>query len=162
MKKRIFFIATLVGMIAFTGCQRFDFDEARQEAIRQNAANIFGEIDPNQDWNSSISGSVTITADAPLYDVVSVQILTESPFLNDDARVVAEAKAQKGQSVTLDYDVLNSYETLVAACVDSKGHYYITTFKVTDSQVSFIGTATTRAARRAATMGGPDASLIKV
>ena len=46
MKKRIFFIATLVGMIAFTGCQRFDFDEARQEAIRQNAANIFGEIDP--------------------------------------------------------------------------------------------------------------------
>lgn len=162
MKKRIFFIATLVGMIAFTGCQRFDFDEARQEAIRQNAANIFGEIDPNQDWNSSISGSVTITADAPLYDVASVQILTESPFLNDDARVVAEAKVQKGQTVTLDYDVLNSYETLVAACVDSKGHYYITTFKVTDSQVSFIGTATTRAARRAATMGGPDASLIKV
>ncbi len=162
MKKRIFFIATLVGMIAFTGCQRFDFDEARQEAIRQNAANIFGEIDPDQDWNSSISGTVTITADAPLYDVVSVQILTESPFLNDDARIVAETKAQKGQSVTLDYDVLNSYETLVAACVDSKGHYYITTFKVTDSQVSFIGTATTRAARRAATMGGPDASLIKV
>ena len=58
MKKRIFFIATLVGMIAFTGCQRFDFDEARQEAIRQNAANIFGEIDPDQDWNSSISGSL--------------------------------------------------------------------------------------------------------
>lgn len=162
MKKRIFFIATLVGMIAFTGCQRFDFDEARQEAIRQNAANIFGEIDPNQDWNSSISGTVSITADAPLYDVVSVQILTESPFLNDDARVVAEAKVQKGQTVTLDYDVLNSYETLVAACVDSKGHYYITPFKVTDSQVSFLGTATTRAARRTAATGVPNASLIKL
>lgn len=162
MKKRIFFIATLVGMITFTGCQRFDFDEARQEAIRQNAANIFGEIDPNQDWDSSISGTIAITADAPLYDVVSVQILTESPFLNDDARVVAEAKAQKGQTVTLDYNVLNSYETLVAACVDSKGHYYITPFKVTDSQVSFLGTATTRAARRAAATGAPDASLIKV
>ena len=162
MKKRIFFIATLVGMIAFTGCQRFDFDEARNEAIRQNATNIFGEIDPNQDWNSSISGSVTITADAPLYDVVSVQILTESPFLNDDARVVAEAKAQKGQAVTLNYDVLNSYETLVAACVDSKGHYYITPFKVTDSQVSFLGTATTRAARRTAATGVPNASLIKL
>jgi hypothetical protein len=162
MKKRIFFTATLVGMIAFTGCQRFDFDEARNEAIRQNATNIFGEIDPNQDWNSSISGSVTITADAPLYDVVSVQILTESPFLNDDARVVAEAKAQKGQAVTLNYDVLNSYETLVAACVDSKGHYYITPFKVTDSQVSFLGTATTRAARRTAATGVPDASLIKL
>lgn len=162
MKKRIFFIATLVGMIAFTGCQRFDFDEARNEAIRQNATNIFGEIDPNQDWNSSISGSVTITADAPLYDVVSVQILTASPFLNDDARVVAEAKAQKGQAVTLNYDVLNSYETLVAACVDSKGHYYITPFKVTDSQVSFLGTATTRAARRTAATGVPNASLIKL
>lgn len=149
MKKRIFFIATLVGMIAFTGCQRFDFDEARQEAIRQNAANIFGEIDPNQDWNSSISGTVTITADASLKEITRVQILTESPLLNPDTRVVAEANVQKGQTVTLDYDVLNSYTRLIAACVDSKGHYFIKGFDIGETNVSFKKGATTRAARRA-------------
>lgn len=150
MKKRIFFIATLVGMIAFTGCQRFDFDEARQEAIRQNAANIFGEIDPNQDWNSSISGTVTITADASLKNIARVQILTESPLLNPDTRVVAEANVQKGQTVTLNYDVLNSYKRLIAACVDSEGHYFFKGFDIGETNVSFKKGATTRAARRSA------------
>ena len=150
MKKRIFFIATLVGMITFTGCQRFDFDEARQEAIRQNATNIFGEIDPNQDWNSSISGTVTITADASLKNIARVQILTESPLLNPDTRVVAEANVQKGQTVTLDYDVLNSYTRLIAACVDNEGHYFFKGFDIGETNVSFKKGATTRAARRSA------------
>ena len=150
MKKRIFFIATLVGMIIFTGCQRFDLDEARQEAIRQNATNIFGEIDPNQDWNSSISGTVTITADASLKNIARVQILTESPLLNPDTRVVAEANVQKGQTVTLDYDVLNSYKRLIAACVDGEGHYFFKEFNIGETNVSFKKGATTRAARRSA------------
>ena len=150
MKKRIFFIATLVGMITFTGCQRFDFDETRNEAIRQNAANIFGEIDPNQDWNSSISGTVTITADASLKNIARVQILTESPLLNPDTRVVAEANVQKGQTVTLNYDVLNSYKRLIAACVDSEGHYFFKGFDIGETNVSFRKGATTRAARRSA------------
>ena len=150
MKKRIFFIATLVGMITFIGCQRFDFDETRNEAIRQNAANIFGEIDPNQDWNSSISGTVTITADASLKNIARVQILTESPILNPDTRVVAEANVQKGQTVTLNYDVLNSYTRLIAACVDSEGHYFFKGFDIGETNVSFKKGATTRAARRSA------------
>ena len=149
MKKKILFIATLVGMTMFTSCQRFDFDEAQEEAIRQNAENIFGTIDPNQTWSSSVTGTVTITADASLKDIARVQILTESPFLNPNARVVAEAKAQKGQTVTLDYDVLNSYNRLIAACVDSKGHYHIKGFNIGETNVSFKN-ATTRAARRAA------------
>jgi hypothetical protein len=149
MKKKILFIATLVGMAMFTNCQRFDFDEARQEAVRHNAEQIFGEIDPNQTWSSSVSGTVTITADASLKDIARVQILTESPFMNPNARVVAEAKVQKGQTVTLDYDVLNSYNRLIAACVDSKGRYHIKGFDIGETNVSFKS-GTTRAARRAA------------
>ena len=41
MKKKILFIATIVGMIILVGCQRFDFEEARQDAIRQNAEKIW-------------------------------------------------------------------------------------------------------------------------
>jgi hypothetical protein len=149
MKKKILFIATLVGMSMFTSCNRFDFDEARQEAIRQNAEKVFGDIDPNQTWSSSVSGTVTITADASLKEITRVQILTESPFMNPNARVVAEAQVQKGQTVTLDYDVLNSYNRLIAACVDSKGHYHIKGFDIGETNVSFKN-GTTRAARRAA------------
>lgn len=150
MKKKILFIATLVGMSMFIGCQRFDFEEAHQEAIRQNAENIFGKIDPNQDWNSSVSGTVTITADAPLKTIARVQILTESPFMNPDAQVVAEAEVQKGQSVTLNYDVLNSYTRLMAACIDNEGHYHVKGFNIGDEKVSFKSGATTRAAARRA------------
>ena len=149
MRKRILFIATVVGMILFTSCQRFDFDEARQEAIRQNAENIFGTIDPNQDWDSSISGTVTITADASLKNIARVQILTESPLMNPDTRVVAEASVQKGETVTLDYNVLNSYKRLIAACIDSEGHYFFKGFDIGETNVSFKKGATTRAARRA-------------
>ena len=150
MKKKILFIATLVGMSMFIGCQRFDFEEAHQEAIRQNAENIFGKIDPNQDWNSSVSGTTTITADAPLKTIARVQILTESPFMNPDAKVIAETEAQKGQTVTLDYDVLNSYTRLIAACIDNEGHYHIKGFNIGDEKVSFKSGATTRAAARRA------------
>lgn len=150
MKKKILFIATLVGMSMFIGCQRFDFEEAHQEAIRQNAENIFGKIDPNQDWNSSVSGTVTITADASLKTISRVQILTESPFMNPNAQVVAEAEVQKGQSVTLNYDVLNSYTRLMAACIDNEGHYHVKGFNIGDEKVSFKSSATTRAAARRA------------
>lgn len=149
MKKKILFIATLVGMSMFTSCHRFDFEEARQEAIRQNAEKVFGDIDPNQTWSSTVSGTVTITADASLKEIARVQILTESPFMNPNARVVADAQVQKGQTVTLNYDVLNSYNRLIAACVDSKGHYHIKGFDIGETNVSFKS-GTTRAARRAA------------
>ena len=149
MKKKILFIATLVGMSMFTSCHRFDFEEARQEAIRQNAEKVFGDIDPNQTWSSTVSGTVTITADASLKEIARVQILTESPFMNPNARVVADAQVQKGQTVTLNYDVLNSYNRLIAACVDSKGHYHIKGFDIGETNFSFKS-GTTRAARRAA------------
>jgi hypothetical protein len=146
MKKKILFITTLVGITMFIGCQRFDFEEARQDAIRQNAEKIFGTIDPNQDWNSSVSGTVTITADASLKSIARVQILTESPFMNPDARVVEEAEVQKGQTVTLNYDVPNSYTRLIAACIDNEGHYQIKGFNIGEEKVSFKSGAATRAA----------------
>ena len=162
MKKKILFIATIVGMIILVGCQRFDFEEARQDAIRQNAEKIFGAIDPNQDWNSSVSGTVTITADASLKNIARVQILTESPFMNPDARVVEEAEVQKGQTVTLNYDVPNSYTRLIAACIDNEGHYHVKGFNIGDEKVSFKSGATTRAAGTRRASSDIDLSSLKL
>lgn len=143
-----------MGLLVLTGCVK-DFDAesyARQKEeaqINENAKLIFGDIDPAQNWNSISNGTVTVQTDAALSNIVKVQILTESPFLNDNAKVLAEADAQQGQTVTLNYQAPNAYEKLVAACVDNKGHYYIQVFNIGDQAVSFQQASGSRSMRAA-------------
>ena len=120
-----------------------------QDDIDKNVAKIFGSIDPNHTWSSITQGSVTITADADLDDIVKVQILTESPFFNEDAKVLNEVNATKGQTVTLSYDAPSYYDHLVAACVNSQGVYYIQVFDINDTKVSFSEVQKTRSMTRA-------------
>ena len=81
-------------------------------------------------------------------DIVKVQILTEAPYFNEDARVLNEAPVSNSQSISLTYDCPSDYTELVAACVDSKGVYYIAAFNAGDTQVNFQKRAMTRAAFR--------------
>ena len=131
MKKQ--FIFTLIATAAFASCNKFDLnydqtalDNQDTKAINENATKVIGNIDPEQDWNSINSNTVTVTANANLADIVKVQILTESPFLNPEAKVLSEKAATNGQTVTLSYDAPNAYSQLIAACVNSKA---TTTFK---------------------------------
>lgn len=140
---------TLITVLAFSSCAQ-DFNYDPTEKIMSNAENIFGLIDPNQDWRTVTSGTVTVTANADLDDITKVQILTESPFFNDNAKILAEADATAGQTVTLNYDAPRGTETLIAACVDSKGHHYIKPFDLSTTQVSFAtAAARTRTLTRA-------------
>ena len=137
--------------IAFTLCGCTSHDEGNDEynnaLIKENAQKVFGNIDPAQDWNSIKQGSVTITADANLDNIEKVQILTESPFCNNDAAILNEAKVEKGQKVTLVYDAPNVYDKLFAACVSSEGKYFVKVFNLGESSVSFKSTATARMTR---------------
>jgi hypothetical protein len=148
MKKRT--VLLLAVAVTLAGCSKYgdEFDEYMQEQEIQgtidNATKIFGEIDPNQDWNSVNSGSITVTANANLNDIVKVQVLTESPFFNSEAKVLCEAPARNGDVVTLKYDAPNCYSQLVAACVNSKGVYHIQVFDVNATSVKF---STANAAR---------------
>ena len=160
MKKVLYL--TVGCVLALTSCTKYDFDMDRSTVSKDNAEKIFGIIDPNQDWSSTKNGTVTVTADANLYDIAKVQILTESPFMNKNAKVLAEVEAQKGMTVTLTYDAPNVYDRLIAACVDSKGHYFIKGFDIKENKVSFQSANTrTRGVTRGST-SFPDASLIKV
>lgn len=168
MKK---FLFMLLGATAIVSCNKFDlnYDEARQaeeaketQEIKENAAKIFGDIDPRQDWNSINSGTVSVTANANLDDVVKVQILTEAPFLNNEAKVLSEANVKKGGQVTLTYDAPNAYKQLVAACVDSKGVYYIQVFDVGQTNVSFAQTTKASSPRRALANEAPDFTSLKL
>ena len=42
-----------------------DPSEVTKEDIQANTANIFGSIDPNQDWNLINKGTISVFADAP-------------------------------------------------------------------------------------------------
>ncbi len=149
-----------------TSCNHLDLDQQAAtvsqdtEAINDNASTILGDIDPNHNWSSITSGSVTIQADAAMSDIAKVQILTESPFMNSGAKVLSESRATNGQSVVLTYDAPNNYTELVAACVSSDGEYYITTFVPGASAVSFQSAVSQPVARRAsaASYSFPDIS----
>ncbi len=161
--KKLFTIAVL-GLVLSSCTKGFDAPEptpdptpdptptnnkATQEEINANVAKVFGTtFSSDQDWRSTTKYTVTITADAPMSDIAKVQILTEAPYFNEDARVLNEATTSKGQSVSLTYDCPAEYTELVAACVDSKGIYYVAGFKAGDAQVNFqkAAQARTRAA----------------
>ena len=160
MKKVLYL--TVGCVLVLTSCTKYDFDMDRSTVSKEHAESVLGMIDPNQDWSSVNNGTITVTADANLYDVVKVQILTESPFMNTSAKVLAEVETQKGQTVTLTYDAPNIYDRLIAACIDSKGHYYIKGFDLNESQVSFQNTNTrTRGITRAST-SFPNVSLVNI
>ncbi len=167
MKKQ--FIFTLIATAAFASCNKFDLnydqtalDNQDTEAINENATKVIGNIDPEQDWNSINSNTVTVTANANLTDIVKVQILTESPFLNPEAKVLSEKAATNGQTVTLSYDAPNAYSQLIAACVNSKGNYYIQVFDANaPKSVSFTQTKAS-APRRASASDVPSFTTLKL
>lgn len=152
MKKIAFFL--LASSLLLVNCSSHDDVTASepnvpldQTAIKANAEKLFGTIDPSQNWSSTSQGVVNIVADANLNDIVKVQILTESPFANTDAAVLNEATVKKGDAVKLIYDAPNIYDVLFAACVDSKGKYYVKAFNVGQNEVSFAASASSRMTR---------------
>ena len=138
--KRITNLAILA-LLGLSSCtQEFTYDPTQE--IKENAENIFGLIDPNQDWRTTTSGTVTVTANANLDNITKVQILTESPFFNDQAKILAEAEVTAGQTVTLNYDAPRSNTRLIAACIDSNGKYFIKGFNIGDEEVNYQTSST--------------------
>lgn len=138
-------IYALLSILSLGSCTKeFVYNDAND--IKENAEQIFGLIDPNQDWRTTTSGTITVTADADLANITKVQLLTESPFFNPDATILAEADATAGQTVTLSYDAPRTNTRVIAACVDGNGKYYIKGFNIGEKSVSFrSSTAATRA-----------------
>lgn len=165
MKHFEFLPITLIGILTICSCtNNYETDLYDSGAVAEkNAKTILGDYDKNQDWNTITSGSITIKANAPLENIAKVQILTESPFFNEDAVVLNEAQAESGKTITLTYSAPKTRETLVAACVSSDGNYYIQVFNIGDKEVSFVGNSSAQARKtRAASNEAPTISTIKL
>lgn len=147
--KKLHLVLMTAASLLFVNCMNHDDDmnvniPLDKNAVSENAKELFGEIDPSQDWSSITQGSIIVTADADLKDIEKVQILTESPFSNSNAFVLNEANVSKGQKVKLVYDAPNVYDTLFAACISKDKTYYVKVFSVNDSEVSFTEPANAR------------------
>lgn len=138
----------LLSAVILAACGKsYELDEAQfnEESIKYNTEKQLGiTIDPEQTWADILNGSITIKADADLDDIVKVQILNESPFGNDEATILNSVDCQKGDVLTLTYEAPGTTTELVAACVSSKGVYYIKVFNVGESNLSFASTANAR------------------
>lgn len=138
MKFKNLFLFAAIAIVASCGKYQFDATQVNQEISLQRAKNQLGvEIDPNQNWRPIRHGSVTITANAELENIVKVQLLTESPFGNEDAEILASKDCSAGQQVTLTYEAPDYLTELVAACVNNKGVYYIKVFDIENTSVDF-------------------------
>lgn len=122
-------------------------DPTLEEEINANVTKVFGvTFDPNHDWNSTISGSVTINVNST--DVEKVQLLayTEADFVNEfneketSMTVLNEADVKNQSTVTLYYDAPKSNE-LYAAFI-TKNDFILK--KVEASSVSYSRSAKTR------------------
>ena len=161
MKK--FILPALTIAISLCSCMSHDdanYDGQDNAAIIENAEKIFGTIDANQDWSSINKGSISIIADADLNDIAKIQILTEAPFGNTNAKVLNEAETRKGESVEMVFDAPKASEVLFAACVDSKGNYFVKAFNVGDKEVSFSEPANARMTRGEETYPNPSAIVL--
>lgn len=168
MKKNLVKFAVL-GLFVFASCAKgFDTiepeptptpeptpDPTLEEEIKANVTKVFGvTFDPNHDWNSTTSGSITISVNST--DVEKVQLLayTEADFVNEfneketSLTVLNEADVKNQSTVTLYYDAPKSNE-LYAAFI-TKNDFILK--KVEGSSVSYSRSAKTRTISTAYTL----------
>ena len=160
MKFKNLFLFAAIAIVASCGKYEFDATQVNQEIASQQAKNQLGvDIDPNQDWMPVCNGSVSIIANADLENIARVEVLTESPFGNEDAMVLNSVECKAGQQVTLNYEAPNYLTQLVAACVSDQGEYFIKVFDIDTKVVDFQ--ATSNGARtRADAVGGFPSTII--
>ena len=113
MKKLLFSVVCLFAMMSCSKTELYDPDnQFVQEAAKTNAEKVLGfEVSPSQDWCSTVSGQVVITADATvkrvqlLVDVLEIDDETTPSYVTRNAMKVLNQAETNGQtSLTLYYD----------------------------------------------------------
>jgi hypothetical protein len=161
MKFKNLFLFAAIAIVASCGKYEFDATQVNKEVANQQAKNQLGvDIDPNQDWIPVRNGSVTIIANADLENIVRVEVLTETPFENEDAMVLNSMECKAGQQVTLNYEAPNYLTQLVAACVNDQGVYFIKVFDIDAQVVDFQATNSAARTRANVNIGDFPATIV--
>lgn len=160
MKKGLFIFT--IGALVLTGCSSNDgFEQApnpgdqTKDEVADNVKTVFGvTFDPNQDWCTTTSGTVTISGIPAGATSVQLFALISKEVKNDDNETEAETSLLKlneatnvGSSVNLVYDAPKDHQAIYAAA-DVNGYRMMRLVK--NGVADFSGTKSAAARRRAA------------
>lgn len=135
MKKNVLLV--IAGLLMLAGCSKekdvftLTQDDINTALGKANAEKVFGvTFDPNQDWNSTVSGEVTIKADPT---VKKVQLLVNVSEVNDpstpsyvtrnEMSVLNETETNGQTSIKLYYDAPKDNLGLYVAFVTDHGYF---------------------------------------
>jgi len=152
MNKKLFIAA--VSLLILTSCAKDadwfqDNETSKEAAYLTNAEKALGvTIDPNQDWCTTVSGKVTVQADASvkkvqlLVDVLDVlDESTPSWVTRNTMKMLNQAETKGQTNLTLYYDAPKNNEGLYVAFITDSSIYFST---VENGTASFANATKTR------------------
>ena len=163
MKKGLFIFT--IGALVLTGCSSNEGFSGPRDSVADNVKNRFGvTFDPNHDWCTTTSGTVTISGIPAGATSVQLFALISKEVKNDDNETEAETSLLKlneatnvGSSVNLVYDAPKDHQAIYAAAVVN-GYRMMRLVK--NGVADFSSTKSAAARRRAAV--APDYSSMKL
>ena len=163
MKKGLFIFT--IGALVLTGCSSNEGFSGPRDSVADNVKNRFGvTFDPNHDWCTTTSGTVTISGIPAGATSVQLFALISKEVKNDDNQTEIETSLLKlneatnvGSSVNLVYDAPKDHQAIYAAAVVNG---YRMMKQVKNGVADFSGKKSAAARRRAAV--APDYSSMKL
>ena len=142
------FAALAIGLI-MASCGKEEFEQQPTEAEAVTIAEeVFGfNIDPNQDWNMTQSGSIDVTVNAGI-DANEVLILDAMPYGGKQANILGQTYVEEGQTYTVSYIAPKALESVYVACRNAQNKYRFVYVNVGTPSVSFDATTRGMASRR--------------
>ena len=152
MKKGLFIFT--IGALVLTGCSSNDGFSGPRDSVAENVKNRFGvTFDPNHDWCTTTSGTVTISGIPAGATNVQLFALISKEVKNDDNETEAETSLLKlneatnvGSTVNLVYDAPKDHQAIYAAA-DVNGYRMM---RLVKNGVADFSSTKSAAARRAA------------
>ena len=171
MKKGLFIFT--IGALVLTGCSSNEGFSGPRDSVTENVKNRFGvTFDPNHDWCTTTSGTVTISGIPANATNVQLFALISKEVKNDDNETEAETSLLKlneatnvGSSVNLVYDAPKDHQAIYAAVelkVEVNGYdYHYRMMRLVKNGVADFSSTKSAAARRRAAVA-PDYSSMKL
>lgn len=142
--KNIFIKGTLtvaLGTLLFTSCHDSDFFDPANVAKKysDNWVKKFGEIDPDQDWNTATRVTVRMSINENALADYHLQLFTANPLYNDDSKIIANhhvtTDAEGKASVTFDIDMLKGQTSLYACRKDVQNRRVVKMIDIVNGQI---------------------------
>lgn len=150
MKKKLIFI--LLFPLLFVSCIKNEMPNAEaiwEEQIKQNVETVFGvQFNKNQDWCTTVNGTVNVHLNDAEKDIVKVQILMPTINVNDSTisiKSLNEAVVNGRNEITFVYDAPNICEYLFVAFIDNNGFYYYKKFELSKNSDVYLNSEPVKA-----------------